>query len=52
MTLAEVSPFVIVTNERFSPAFWRRLIVDEVGRVIDEETSSKVKVAWLAFVTT
>ena len=52
MTLAEVSPFVIVTNERLALAFWRRLIVAEVRRVIEEETSSTVKVAWLAFVTT
>ena len=43
MTLAEVSPFVMVTN--VSVDFCLSAIVAEVGRVIEEETSFTVNVA-------
>ena len=51
-TLAEVAPFVIVTNERLAPVFCLSAILAVVGRVIYEETLSTENVAWLPFITT
>ena len=50
MTLAEVAPFVIVTNA--SVDFCLSVIVAEVGKVIEEEISFTEKDSWLYFMTT
>ena len=52
MTLAEVSPFVMVTNVSVCVYFCLSAIVADVGRVIEEETSFTVNVAWFPFATT
>ena len=52
MTLAEVAPFVIVTNASAALDIYLSAIVAVVGRVIDEETLSTENVAWLPFATT
>ena len=50
MTLAEVAPFVIVTNA--SVDFCLSAIVVEVGKVIEEEISFTENDSWLYFMTT
>lgn len=52
MTVAEVSPSIIVANESTALNFYLSAIVAVIGRVIEEETSSTDNVAWLPFITT
>ena len=52
MTLADVAPLVIVTNDNVVLDVCLSAIVAVVGSVIEEETSSTEKVAWLPLITT
>ena len=52
MTLADVAPLVIVTNDSVVLDAYLSEIVAVVGSVVEEETSSTENVAWLPLITT